>query len=196
MQRVPRLLVPVLGVVVLGVCAQALGAVPTFHRGLSRTQVVRTARSTKRVIVVLKSNRGASSRPPRAFRARSARQARQRRPLIASVKLVRRRGHAPVHGPERVRRHGVEHRAEAPRGRPAASPPSFPTRWSPAAAQPSRRQRASPAARATRRRRSRRHLPDRPGQAAARARGAADHARRLQRPERRRRPRTWPPARA
>ena len=86
MQRVPRLLVPVLGVVVLGVCAQALGAVPTFHRGLSRTQVVRTARSTKRVIVVLKSQPRGKLASAASVRARSARQARQRRPLIRRIK--------------------------------------------------------------------------------------------------------------
>jgi len=73
-------------VVVLGVCAQALGAVPTFHRGLSRTQIVRTARSTKRVIVVLKSQQRGKLASAASVRARSARQARQRRPLIRRIK--------------------------------------------------------------------------------------------------------------
>jgi hypothetical protein len=58
MQRIPRVVVAALAVLALAGAAQALGAVPsfhrglpTFHRGLSRAQIMRTARATHRVIL-------------------------------------------------------------------------------------------------------------------------------------------------
>src|SRR3954470_13672044 len=87
-RRVPRLLVPVLGVVALAGGAQALGAVPTFHHGLSRARIVRTARASKRVIVVLKSQQRGRLASAASVKARSATQARQRRPLIRSIKAA------------------------------------------------------------------------------------------------------------
>ena len=78
MQRVPRVLVPVIGVVALMGGAQALGAVPTFHHGLSRARVMRTARATNRVIVVMKSQQRGKLASKASVKARSATQARQR----------------------------------------------------------------------------------------------------------------------
>jgi Subtilase family/Peptidase inhibitor I9 len=86
MQRVLRLLMPVLGVLALAGGAQALGAVPTFHHGLTRGQVTRTARASKRVIVVMKSQQRGRLATTASVRARSATQARQRRPLIRAIK--------------------------------------------------------------------------------------------------------------
>jgi hypothetical protein len=88
MQRVPRLLAPALGVIAVMGGAQALGAVPTFHHGLSRRQVVRAARATRRVIVVMKSQQRGRLASAASVRARSAKQARQRRPLIRRIKAA------------------------------------------------------------------------------------------------------------
>jgi hypothetical protein len=65
--------------------AQALGAVPTFHHGLTRAQIRRTARSTQRVIVVMKTQQRGKLASAASVRSRSATQARQRRPLLAHI---------------------------------------------------------------------------------------------------------------
>jgi Peptidase inhibitor I9 len=85
MQRIPRLVVPALAALALAGGAQALGGVPRFHRGLSREQILRTARATHRVIVVLKSQQKGRLASASSVRTRRATQARQRRPLIASI---------------------------------------------------------------------------------------------------------------
>jgi len=90
-RRIPRLrlLAFAAGVIALAGGAQALGAGPgfsTFHRGLSRAQVLSTARATNRVIVVLKSQQRGRLASASSVRARRAVQARQRRPLIAGIR--------------------------------------------------------------------------------------------------------------
>src|SRR3954454_12877721 len=85
MQRIPRLVAPALAVVVLAGGSQALGAVPRFHHGLSRAQIMRTARASNRVIVVLKTQQKGRLASASSVKARRAAQARQRRPLIARI---------------------------------------------------------------------------------------------------------------
>src|SRR4051812_36547530 len=85
MQRVPRLVVPALAVLALAGGTQALGAVPRFHHGLSKAQVLRAARASHRVIVVLKAQPRGKLASSSAVKARNAAQARQRRPLIARI---------------------------------------------------------------------------------------------------------------
>src|SRR4051794_41781509 len=69
MQRVPRLVAPALAVLALAGGTQALGAVPRFHHGLSKAQVLRTARASSRVIVVLKAQQ--RGRPASAWRVKA-----------------------------------------------------------------------------------------------------------------------------
>jgi hypothetical protein len=85
MQRVPRLVVPALAVLALAGGTQALGAVPRFHHGLSKAQVLRAARASHRVIVVLKAQPRGKLASASSVKARKAAQARQRRPLIARI---------------------------------------------------------------------------------------------------------------
>src|SRR4051794_41983029 len=85
MQRVPRLVAPALAVLALAGGTQALGAVPRFHHGLSKAQVLRTARASSRIIVVLKAQQRGRLASASSVKARSAVQARQRRPLIARI---------------------------------------------------------------------------------------------------------------
>jgi hypothetical protein len=85
MQRIPRRVAPALVVLALAGATQALGAVPKFHRGLSRSQIAQTARATQRVIVVMKSQQTGRLATPRSVNARRAVQLRQRGPLMARV---------------------------------------------------------------------------------------------------------------
>src|SRR3954470_7325896 len=85
MQRVPRLVAPALAVLALAGGTQALGAVPRFHHGLTKAQIMRTARASNRVIVVLKAQQRGRLASASSVKARSAVQARQRRPLIARI---------------------------------------------------------------------------------------------------------------
>ena len=90
-RRIPRLrlLAFAAGVIALAGGSQALGAGPgfsSFHRGLSRAQVLSTARATNRVIVVLKSQQRGRLASASSVRSRRAVQARQRRPLIAGIR--------------------------------------------------------------------------------------------------------------
>ncbi len=92
MQRIPRVVVSALAVLALAGAAKALGAVPSFqgglpsfHRGLSRAQIMRTARATHRVIVVLKSQQRGRLASASSVRARRAVQVLQRQSLIAGI---------------------------------------------------------------------------------------------------------------
>ncbi len=87
MHRIPRLVIPAIAVLVLAGTAQALGGggVQRFHRGLSRAQILQTARATHRVIVVMKSQQRGRLATPANVRARRAVQAGQRRSLMARV---------------------------------------------------------------------------------------------------------------
>ena len=87
MHRIPRLVIPAIAVLVLAGTAQALGGggVTKFHRGLSRAQILQTARATQRVIVVLKSQQRGRLATPASVRSRRAVQANERRSLMARV---------------------------------------------------------------------------------------------------------------
>jgi hypothetical protein len=85
MKRIPRWVAPAVAVLALAGSAQALGAMPSFHRGLSRAQVLRTARASHRVIVVLKSQQRGRLDSASRVSTRRAVQALQRKSLIAGI---------------------------------------------------------------------------------------------------------------
>src|SRR5215475_9905317 len=88
MHRIPRLVIPVIALLVLAGSAQALGggaAVPRFHRGLSKAQILQTARATQRVIIVMKAQQRGRLATPAGVKSRRAVQAGQRRSLMARV---------------------------------------------------------------------------------------------------------------
>jgi Subtilase family/Peptidase inhibitor I9 len=90
MKRIPRWVAPAVVVLALAGSAQALGAVPSFHvprfhRGLSRAQILRTARASHRVIVVLKSQQTGRLDSASSVRTRRAAQALERQSLIAGI---------------------------------------------------------------------------------------------------------------
>ena len=87
MHRIPRLVIPAIAVLALAGTAQALGggAAPRFHRGLSRAQILQTARATHHVIVVMKAQQRGRLASPASVRTRRAVQATERRSLMARV---------------------------------------------------------------------------------------------------------------
>jgi len=90
MKRIPRWVAPAVAVLALAGSAQALGAVPSFHvpsfhRGLSRPQILSTARASHRVIVVLKSQQTGRLDSASSVRTRRAAQALERQSLIAGI---------------------------------------------------------------------------------------------------------------
>ena len=88
MHRIPRLVIPVIALLVLAGSAQALGggaAVPRFHRGLSKAEIVQTARASHRVIVVMKAQQKGRLATPAGVKTRRAVQAGERRSLMGRV---------------------------------------------------------------------------------------------------------------
>jgi hypothetical protein len=85
MQRSLRWVALALGVLALAGGTQALGAMPKFHRGLTRAQIQRAASANHRVIVVMKSQQRGRLASAGSVRTRRAAEARQRQPLIAGL---------------------------------------------------------------------------------------------------------------
>ena len=200
MHRVLRLVAPVLVVVALAGGAQALGAVPTFHDGLSKAQILRAAKASNRVIVVLKAQQKGQLASASSVKARSAGQRRQRRPLIARIaasggSLTRQ--YTTLNAFGATVSSGLQKRLEADPTVAAVIPDAVvtPVQAPATIGQNNRSRRPAGHPRATRRRRRRGSArPTRPSRCSSPRR-----CRRCTSPTttpRSRRPRTWPRARA